>query len=160
MAKLLIVDDDKNLSMLYEQEFQDEGYEVVLAWCGPEALDYLKTDRPDLIVLDQKLSDSIDIYQGIKKNSVVTLNRPKPLTEQRDENIMIIGSVDATGIAVEEIETSITNTCMLGSFARTSGWIKLDSLILALEEYFDGDKLDKNIRAMTRGFKETFVTKY
>jgi len=52
MARLLVVDDDKNLRLLYEQELQEEGHEVVLAGSGPEALDYLKTKRPDLIILD------------------------------------------------------------------------------------------------------------
>lgn len=52
MAKLLVVDDDKNLRLLYEQELTDDGHEVTLASSGPEALEQLKTRRPDLIVLD------------------------------------------------------------------------------------------------------------
>lgn len=52
MAKLLVVDDDKNLRLLYEQELSDDGHQVTLAGGGPEALEYLKTSRPDLIVLD------------------------------------------------------------------------------------------------------------
>jgi CheY-like chemotaxis protein len=52
MAKLLVVDDDKNLRLLYEQELGDEGHSVTLAGSGPEALDYLKANRPDLIILD------------------------------------------------------------------------------------------------------------
>jgi DNA-binding response OmpR family regulator len=52
MAKLLVVDDDKNLRLLYEQELSDDGHQVTLAGGGPEALEYLKTNRPDLIVLD------------------------------------------------------------------------------------------------------------
>ena len=52
MAKLLVVDDDKNLRLLYEQELSDEGHEVALAGSGPEALDMLKKQRPQLIILD------------------------------------------------------------------------------------------------------------
>jgi CheY-like chemotaxis protein len=52
MAKVLVVDDDKNLRLLYEQELSEEGHEVTLAGSGPEALDYLKAQRPDLIILD------------------------------------------------------------------------------------------------------------
>jgi len=52
MAKLLVVDDDKNLRLLYEQELEEEGHDVTLASSGPEALDYLKGSRPDLIILD------------------------------------------------------------------------------------------------------------
>jgi DNA-binding response OmpR family regulator len=52
MAKLLVVDDDKNLRLLYEQELMEEGHDVTLASSGPEALDFLKSSRPDLIILD------------------------------------------------------------------------------------------------------------
>jgi DNA-binding response OmpR family regulator len=52
MAKLLVVDDDKNLRLLYEQELAEEGHDVTLAGSGLEALDYLKAHRPDLIILD------------------------------------------------------------------------------------------------------------
>jgi DNA-binding response OmpR family regulator len=52
MAKLLVVDDDKNLRALYEQELSDEGHEVAAAGSGQEALEHLKTKRPDLIILD------------------------------------------------------------------------------------------------------------
>jgi DNA-binding response OmpR family regulator len=52
MAKLLVVDDDKNLRLLYEQELAEDGHEVALASSGREALEYLKNERPDLIILD------------------------------------------------------------------------------------------------------------
>ena len=52
MAKLLVVDDDKNLRSLYEQELAEEGHEVALAGSGPEAIEMLKGSRPDLIILD------------------------------------------------------------------------------------------------------------
>jgi len=52
MAKLLVVDDDKNLRSLYEQELAEEGHEVALAGAGPEAMEMLKSSRPDLIILD------------------------------------------------------------------------------------------------------------
>jgi CheY-like chemotaxis protein len=61
MARLLVVDDDKNLRLLYEQELQEEGHEVVLAGSGPEALDYLKSKRPDLIILDISMAGMVGI---------------------------------------------------------------------------------------------------
>ena len=42
MAKLLIVEDDESQRLLYEEELQEEGYEVVLAKSGREALKCLK----------------------------------------------------------------------------------------------------------------------
>jgi len=52
MARLLVVDDDKNLRLLYEQELTEDGHEVSLAGSGPEAIEYLQKARPDLIILD------------------------------------------------------------------------------------------------------------
>jgi CheY-like chemotaxis protein len=52
MAKLLVVDDDRNQGQLYKIDLEDDGHEVTLAASGPEGLDALKVSRPDLIVLD------------------------------------------------------------------------------------------------------------
>ncbi len=52
MAKLLVVDDDRNQGQLYKIDLEDDGHEVTLASSGPEGLESLKKSRPDLIVLD------------------------------------------------------------------------------------------------------------
>jgi DNA-binding response OmpR family regulator len=51
-AKILIVEDEENLRVLYSEELRDEGYEPVLAKNGKEAIRVLKKIKPDLIVLD------------------------------------------------------------------------------------------------------------
>ena len=57
MARILVVDDDENLSLLYEQEFVDEGYEVELVSNGFDALERVKNDTYDLIILDIRMPD-------------------------------------------------------------------------------------------------------
>ena len=52
MTSLLIADDDKNLALLYEQEFRDEGYEVSVVHDAREAIARVETDPPDLLILD------------------------------------------------------------------------------------------------------------
>ncbi len=52
MAKLLVVDDDRNQGQLYKIDLEDDGHEVTLAGSGPEGLESLKASRPDLVVLD------------------------------------------------------------------------------------------------------------
>ena len=49
---VLIVEDDVNQSLLYEQELTDEGYRVVLASDGREALRKVNEASPDVVVLD------------------------------------------------------------------------------------------------------------
>jgi DNA-binding response OmpR family regulator len=50
--KILLVDDDEGLRDLYEEELDEDGYEVVTAKNGREALQRLEKEKPDLIVLD------------------------------------------------------------------------------------------------------------
>jgi DNA-binding response OmpR family regulator len=52
MKRVLLVEDESNQRLLYERELTKEGYEVVLAEDGKEALDKLREQRPDLVVLD------------------------------------------------------------------------------------------------------------
>ena len=52
MKTILVVDDNLNQMLLYEQELTDDGYNVVLASGGQEALDKVQQSRPDLVVLD------------------------------------------------------------------------------------------------------------
>jgi DNA-binding response OmpR family regulator len=50
--RILLVDDDDGLRDLYEEELVEEGYEVLTAKNGKEALKRLERDKPDLAVLD------------------------------------------------------------------------------------------------------------
>ncbi len=55
MPRILIVDDEVNIRRLYQCELEDEGYEVVTAASGAEALDILHDTALDLVILDIKL---------------------------------------------------------------------------------------------------------
>ncbi len=50
--RILIVEDEEPLRFLYEEELKEEGYEVLTACNGKEALLRLEAGKPDLIVLD------------------------------------------------------------------------------------------------------------
>ena len=52
MSKILLVEDDPFLSSLLKNRLQKEGLEVTLAKDGEEALSFLKSSKPDLILLD------------------------------------------------------------------------------------------------------------
>lgn len=52
MSKVLLVEDDPFLSSLLKNRLQKEGLEVALAKDGEEALNSLKSGKPDLILLD------------------------------------------------------------------------------------------------------------
>jgi CheY-like chemotaxis protein len=50
--KILLVEDEKILRMLYEEELGEEGFEVAAVKSGEEALQRLDKAVPDLIILD------------------------------------------------------------------------------------------------------------
>ena len=52
MSKILLVEDDGNQAILYQQELEADGYEVVLASNGREAIQKVEEAQPDLIVMD------------------------------------------------------------------------------------------------------------
>ena len=55
MTKLLVVDDDDSIRTSLENYLCRNGYEVVLAQDGNEALAVARKNRPDLVVLDVML---------------------------------------------------------------------------------------------------------
>jgi DNA-binding NtrC family response regulator len=69
MARLLVIDDEANIRLLYAQELGDEGYEVVTAANVSEALNRLDEQTFDLVILDIKLKSEsgLDLLQQIVK---------------------------------------------------------------------------------------------
>lgn len=52
MARILIVEDDDHQRLLYREQFEAEGYEVLEACDGREALACIRANLPDAVVLD------------------------------------------------------------------------------------------------------------
>ncbi len=52
MTTILLVEDDKNQRLLYEQELRLEGYEIVTAADGKEGLKKVQEQPPDIIIMD------------------------------------------------------------------------------------------------------------
>ena len=55
MPKILVIEDEKNLRMLYQQEFERDGFEVVTAANAKDGLAIAQAERPDLVVMDIRL---------------------------------------------------------------------------------------------------------
>lgn len=71
--KILIVDDDQNILRLYREELQEEGYEVVTASNGQEAIEQFEKEVPDIVTLDILLPD----IDGIKLLRQMKEKRPR-----------------------------------------------------------------------------------
>jgi len=78
MARVLLVDDSESIRLLYEKEMEEEGYQMLLAASGEEALELLEREEVDLVVLDIKMKQmsGLEALQHIvkeKKNLPVIL---------------------------------------------------------------------------------------
>ncbi len=69
MAKILVVDDESNIRLLYSQELCDEGLDVVAVGTAAEAVAKLQTEEFELVLLDIKLKNEsgLELLQTIVK---------------------------------------------------------------------------------------------
>jgi len=71
--KILVVDDDEHIRRLYKEEFEDEGYTVIVASNGEEAIELFDKEAPDIVTLDILLPD----IDGIRLLRQMKEKRPK-----------------------------------------------------------------------------------
>lgn len=71
--KILIVDDDQNILRLYKEELEEEGYTIITASNGHEAIEQFEAHNPDLVTLDILLPD----IDGIKLLRQMKEKRPR-----------------------------------------------------------------------------------
>ncbi len=79
MSSILVVEDERHLLDLYTSEFQDIGFSVRSAVTGKEAIESVKIQRPDIVILDIMLEDmeGLEVLNEIKaldKSIPVILN--------------------------------------------------------------------------------------
>ena len=72
MKKILVVDDDENIRLLYKAELEDEGFGVEIASSGEEALEKIEEGEFDIVTLDIKMSglNGIDVLRMIKEKYI------------------------------------------------------------------------------------------
>lgn len=73
MMKILVVDDEESIRLLYKEELEEDGFVVEVAKDGLEALKQVPLFRPDLIILDIKMP-------GL--NGIETLKRIREMERQ------------------------------------------------------------------------------
>ena len=68
MKKILLVDDDESIQLLYQEELREEGYDVVSAMNGEEALEQFRQEEPDLVILDIQMPglNGIEVLRQLK----------------------------------------------------------------------------------------------
>jgi len=87
-GRILVVDDEIYIVHLLDFSLGMEGYEVITALDGEQALENLKTEKPDLIVLDIMMP-KLDGYEVCKaiKSSPETRHIPVILLSAKGRNV-------------------------------------------------------------------------
>jgi DNA-binding response OmpR family regulator len=90
MATILIVDDEPKIVRLVADYLADGGFRVVAARSGDEALMRIRTEAPDLVVLDLGLpgTDGLDVTRAIRRGGDLPIIM---LTARDEETDRIIG---------------------------------------------------------------------
>src|SRR5208283_394826 len=86
--KILVVDDESDIVDLVSSNLQREGYRVVPAYTGEEALDLVRTIRPDLMVLDLMLPgmQGLEVCRLVRANGEYS-NMPIIILSARDSEV-------------------------------------------------------------------------
>ncbi|MBZ9622254.1 response regulator transcription factor [Clostridium sp. FP2] len=88
--RILLVEDEKLISMFVEMELDHEGYKVDLAWDGREALNIAEESQYDLILLDIMIPgiNGIEVCRRIRQSSMVPIIM---LTAKSDISDKVLG---------------------------------------------------------------------
>jgi DNA-binding response OmpR family regulator len=70
MPKILAADDDEHIRLLYSGELNEAGYDVVTVDCGYRLLQKIEEEKPDLVILDIKMTDyrGLDVLLEIRRH--------------------------------------------------------------------------------------------
>jgi pyruvate ferredoxin oxidoreductase gamma subunit/phenylglyoxylate dehydrogenase gamma subunit len=116
---------------------------------------------PDCVVcIDPTVARAVNIFEGLREHATLVQASAKPIGELKlPAQVARVGLCDAVGIALEIFRRPITNTIMLGAFARTTGLVALASLERALagEGGLRDAALEQNLAGLARGYEATAV---
>jgi two-component system alkaline phosphatase synthesis response regulator PhoP len=92
-AKILVVDDEAYIVEIVKFNLEKEGYEVVVAHDGLKALDMVRTEEPDLIILDIMLPrmDGLEVCRLVKQDQALKAIPIIMLTAKGEEFDTILG---------------------------------------------------------------------
>jgi two-component system alkaline phosphatase synthesis response regulator PhoP len=100
MLKVLVADDDPLILRLVDNTLSAQGYSVLLAADGREALDLARQERPQIVILDAMMPgcDGLSVLQSLKQRSAFRKTRVMMLTARTSEghvlNALRLGADD------------------------------------------------------------------
>ena len=114
MKKILLVDDEESIQIVYREEFEDDGYHVTSALDGESGLKKFKEEKPDIVILDIQMPgmNGVEVLRQMKMiNSAVPVILSSAFQEFKrdlgtwasDEYVVKSGNLDDLKSAVEKL---------------------------------------------------------
>ena len=127
MSHILVVDDEQGIRTVLKDVLEDEGYQVSTAEDGFQALNILKTDSMDTVILDVRLPNmgGIDVLKAIKK-------------DHPDLEVIIISGHASVNLAVQAVK--------IGAFDFLEKPLSLEKTITVVANALKFDTLKKENR--------------
>jgi len=115
--------------------------------------------EPDaLIIQDPTLLHQVDVFAGLKQGGYILINTNKTLEELglsdflRDWPRDRLSTVAATDLSRKHVGRPMPNVPLLGGFAAIAGIIKLESVIMAINDKFSGKVAAGNVAGATEAY--------
>ena len=121
MSKILVVDDDKNVLEVIKYNLANDGYAVVLAETGTQAIEMARREKPDLIILDVMLPgiDGFEVCRILRKEMSVPILILSAKTDEIDKVVGLeLGADDyiSKPFSVRELMARVRATIRRGQF--------------------------------------------
>lgn len=114
---------------------------------------------PDIVaVLDPTLLKSVKVADGLSDDGgniiVNTKEEPAQIRKQLNSNKGKVWTVPATEISIKILGMPITNTAMLGTVARITGAVSLETIEKMIQGRFRPDVAAKNVAVVKEAYQE------
>ena len=153
---------------LADAAFLEDNYAVAFPFFGAErrgapVVAFTRVDKqkirirtqiyePDyVVVLDDKLPDLINITEGLKKGGMAIINSPKKPSDIDLGKKVTTATVDATSISLDVLGAPITNSAILGAFAKITHIVGLEAVEAAVRDAVPV-KPDDNVAATREAY--------
>jgi len=141
--KALLVDDDRDLLDVMTYAFRREGYEVTGATDGLQALDRLRADEPDIVVLDVRLPrlNGFEVCRRIRHASEVPIIMVTSRSEEHDVlRGLQLGADDyvTKPFSLKQLAArmeTVLRRCKTDPYRRAMSTVRAGDLELSLQSY-------------------------
>jgi len=114
--------------------------------------------EPDVVVvLDPTLLKTVPVTSGLNENGIIIINsadEPAKVKETLKMEKGKLWTIPATEIALRILGLPITNTALLGTVARATSIVALESIEKIVKERFRSDLAEKNFAVIKEAYQE------